>query len=758
LLKLFIAPNIAVVMGDVGKPYTEVNIMQINHNISAMVTQHALYQNNNSMSKSLEKLSTGLRINRAQDDAAGLAMSEQMRSQIRGLGKAKQNSQDGIAALQIAEGALGEITNMMHRQKELAVQAANDTLTSTERFYLDDEFQALTKEMDRIAKTTDYNGKNVLIFNQDPNLSFGATKLNPYNREVSYMDSAKTLYDSFNAKLSGDLGILGGDDVSNPAIDIAKITLHANQIAYSAIADAIKNAKDNVDSKQQAVSSATMAQVIAQNNRDVHAAITGEGVGDPQYDALNAILTTATAQLGAANAQLAIAQTALSSLGNNGSMSGSAEETNLNTAKAALDAAKAPVSDDVKVVNDAISAVNKVISDLNGIPLDESNIKEILEKILRVGDIVIPDSTPERTFGGDSVYANVLNAFSDTQKADLSITGLDEQVIKDFNLFLRNVRDAYDSFCAAEVGDPKYGSNGSVLDAAHQSMADTLNKLFNSDNKDIVDEAIAGSGATYSAINSLSPSANYVMLANAANSIIERLNQIVEMGDFNPATGVLSNKGITALGGIFSATASPQMKDAVQAVLAFDVSKMTNGSGLPLAWDSRDKQIALAIQKAVSELNEAYTNYSDEVSYPVGTAASEILHVSANYSHSLGGKEASEIMVNYVEVNVKNLGVGSQCLTEQAHATRAIDRIDEVIKVVSGNRAAIGTYINRLEYTINNIASMTYNTQEAESRIRDTDFSKETTEFTKNQIMVQSATSILAQANTRPQAVLGLLG
>jgi len=148
--------------------------MQINHNIRAMVTQHALYNNNNAMSKSLEKLSTGLKINRAQDDAAGLAMSEQMRTQIRGLGKAKQNAQDGIAALQIAEGGLAEITNIMQRQRELAVQAANDTLTSTERKYLNDEFQELAKEIGRISMTTDYNGKNMLNVTQDPNTGFGA--------------------------------------------------------------------------------------------------------------------------------------------------------------------------------------------------------------------------------------------------------------------------------------------------------------------------------------------------------------------------------------------------------------------------------------------------------------------------------------------------------------------------------------------------------------------------------------------------------
>jgi flagellin len=149
--------------------------MQINHNIRAMVTQHSLYSNNNAMSKSLEKLSTGLKINRAQDDAAGLAMSEQMRTQIRALGKNKQNAQDGIAALQIAEGGLQEITNLMQRQRELAIQSANDTLTSTERKYLNDEFVALSQEIGRIASSTDYNGKNMLNYVADPNKSFGAS-------------------------------------------------------------------------------------------------------------------------------------------------------------------------------------------------------------------------------------------------------------------------------------------------------------------------------------------------------------------------------------------------------------------------------------------------------------------------------------------------------------------------------------------------------------------------------------------------------
>lgn len=136
--------------------------MRINHNISSMITQTALGGAGKAMGKSLEKLSTGLRINRASDDAAGLSVSEQLRTQVKGLGRAKSNAQDGIALLQIAEGAANEISDILQRQRELAVQAANDTLTSTERSYLNQEFTALTSEIDRITQSTQYNGQTLL--------------------------------------------------------------------------------------------------------------------------------------------------------------------------------------------------------------------------------------------------------------------------------------------------------------------------------------------------------------------------------------------------------------------------------------------------------------------------------------------------------------------------------------------------------------------------------------------------------------------
>lgn len=136
--------------------------MRINHNVSAMITQTSLYQADKSMGKSLEKLSTGLRVNRSSDDAAGLAVSERLRGQIRGMGRAKMNAQDGIALLQIAEGAANEIEDTLQRQRELAVQAASDTLTSTDRSYLDLEFKQLSDEIDRITRSAQYNTMTLL--------------------------------------------------------------------------------------------------------------------------------------------------------------------------------------------------------------------------------------------------------------------------------------------------------------------------------------------------------------------------------------------------------------------------------------------------------------------------------------------------------------------------------------------------------------------------------------------------------------------
>ena len=136
--------------------------MVISHNISAMITQGSLYRTNLALGKNLEKLSTGLRINKASDDAAGLGVSENLRTQVTGTAQAMKNAQDGIAAINIAEGAANEVSSILQRMRELAVQSSNDTLTGVERGYTNQEFQALNNEIDRIASVTNYNGMKLL--------------------------------------------------------------------------------------------------------------------------------------------------------------------------------------------------------------------------------------------------------------------------------------------------------------------------------------------------------------------------------------------------------------------------------------------------------------------------------------------------------------------------------------------------------------------------------------------------------------------
>ncbi|MBD8048974.1 flagellin N-terminal helical domain-containing protein [Limnohabitans radicicola] len=130
----------------------------INTNINSLVTQNALVRNNRALSSSMEQLSTGKRINSASDDAAGLAISNKMTAQIRGLNQAVRNANDGISLMQTAEGATTEITNMLQRMRELAVQASNDTYTSSDRSALNAEVTQLKAEISRIADNTEWNG------------------------------------------------------------------------------------------------------------------------------------------------------------------------------------------------------------------------------------------------------------------------------------------------------------------------------------------------------------------------------------------------------------------------------------------------------------------------------------------------------------------------------------------------------------------------------------------------------------------------
>ncbi|MBQ3644661.1 MAG: hypothetical protein II961_08705 [Candidatus Riflebacteria bacterium] len=136
--------------------------LRINSNVTAMTAHGNLVTNDSRLSNSIEKLSSGLRINRAADDAAGLTISEKLKTQIRGIARAQQNVQDGISLIQTAEGALNETHSMLQRMRELAIQSGNDTLTTTDRLEIQKEIAQLKEDIDRIANDTEYNTKKLL--------------------------------------------------------------------------------------------------------------------------------------------------------------------------------------------------------------------------------------------------------------------------------------------------------------------------------------------------------------------------------------------------------------------------------------------------------------------------------------------------------------------------------------------------------------------------------------------------------------------
>ena len=136
--------------------------LRINTNVASLSAQRHLFNTTNKFNKSMEKLSSGMRINRSGDDAAGLAISEGLKSDIRALGQASRNASDGISLVQTAEGALDEVSNILLRLRELAEQAATETLGGTERGYLENEYVELLNEIDRISATAEFNGLNLL--------------------------------------------------------------------------------------------------------------------------------------------------------------------------------------------------------------------------------------------------------------------------------------------------------------------------------------------------------------------------------------------------------------------------------------------------------------------------------------------------------------------------------------------------------------------------------------------------------------------
>jgi flagellin len=208
-------------------------------------SQRALGRSQSSMPTSLERLSSGLRINRAKDDAAGLAISERFTSQIRGLDQAVRNANDGISLLQTAEGALSEVSNSLQRMRELAVQAANGTYNDSDRASLQDEFDALRNEIDRISNVTEFNNINLLGTTASTSLQVGWE--NGTNNVIT-LGRKDIMTESFGS--GGIANVSAGIDISNAASAQAVASLMTGAL------DSISNLRADFGAVQNRLESA----------------------------------------------------------------------------------------------------------------------------------------------------------------------------------------------------------------------------------------------------------------------------------------------------------------------------------------------------------------------------------------------------------------------------------------------------------------------------------------------------------------------
>jgi len=192
---------------------------RINHNIEAMVSQHSLGLSDRGMRNAMTQLSTGLRINRAADDPANLSVSEQLRSQVRGSSMVTRNAEDATSLLQIAEGALDEVSSILQRMRELSVQSSNDSFTSSDRIYLNQEFQGLKTELDRIAQSTQYNGMALLSGSLSAFGSVGGPSV--LHIGVNNHVGVDTLTVSIHSMTSGALALITANVLAQPSSDQA---------------------------------------------------------------------------------------------------------------------------------------------------------------------------------------------------------------------------------------------------------------------------------------------------------------------------------------------------------------------------------------------------------------------------------------------------------------------------------------------------------------------------------------------------------
>ena len=601
--------------------------MRIQHNIMAMNAYRNYNNNVSAMKKNLEKLSSGYKINRAGDDAAGLAISEKMRAQITGLETAQKNAKDGISLVQTAEGALTEVHDMLNRMVTLATQSANGTYDNeTDRAQLQKELDQLRSEIDRIADSANFNGIKLL----DGSMEAGKT-------EVKWQGSINE---------TGVTPTLDGQLVTKKPTP-GKYSIDFGNLQFSNASTATETITFNLTSGGGGAISITI---------EIAAGKTLDG-----QDAIKAILDKLDAAAGTTSTTAATAVNGDGKLQIDGITYNISAEGN----KIIFEMDSAPTKDVTTNFVGSFETSNFSATGVIGTGVEQVQVTPEVQAV----------PTSGRVYG----------------QAELTLT---DALTADGN--------------AIKIGDETY------VFARKQS---TLEK-FQDSKAHVIDLTDITTSGTWGAAD-LAKVAERVAAAAADNA---RFKVGSNIGGSGKLTFTEKEGGV----------------DYSVNNLAGDDGKATiNGASTAADADANDWKGLIVTGTAA--MGEA----------PKGKALMLQIGDTAD--------DFNQLKVSIGDVHAKALGLGNISIASQDSAAAAIDAIKTAINQVSDIRGTLGATQNRLDHTINNLSVMTENIQDAESTIRDTDVASEMMAYTKNNILIQSAQAMLAQANQVPQGVLQLL-
>ncbi len=716
--------------------------MRIQHNIAALNAYRQLGNNNNTVSKNLEKLSSGYRINRAGDDAAGLAISEKMRAQITGLETAQKNANDGISLVQTAEGALTEVHSMLNRMVELADQSANATYQdNVDRENLQKEVTSLKAEINRISDSTNFNGINLLdgSVNQTKAITTAAitVKTNP-------AETTKAL-GAFDKVTSGK------KEAATAAVDYsAKLYVGNITNTNSAAKNLVFNYKDNTGADQTVKIEIAAGKGISTDN------IADAFAGGPSGN-ISAVTDSGTAFAGGGEAGKFTDLYDVSADGNIITITAKADKTAAGTGEI-VDGSK-------------LGAVSVDVSDIDA------------------ADVAAATATLKEKYNGTTEnpigYGKLAGKETDYikgQSASYQVASKELTLDLDSSNAGKSAHNR-----AVTVGDRTYviqSSNaelkGLPTDSTERDKYTTVTVNDSDDADTVADKLAAAITAEESGTNN-----NGGYVASSASGGKITISESTSRGavirddatkDATNATGIATAKQLT----LVSASA-----DTGNGTLAtFDASKMTNGTSISVNGknytfvNKADEEVAEGDTKIVystSDTSEQLAaKLADKLTEDGVTGASAqgaaVKLNESNLTKSASAQGAgltlqigdtadnfNRMSVKISSTSAKSLGIAGVDISTDSGATAAIAVIKNAINTVSSTRGDLGAIQNRLDHTINNLNVTSENMSAAESRVRDVDMAKEMMAYTKNNILVQASQSMLAQANQVPQGVLQLL-